>query len=125
MKFSFALFTIALAAVATAAPTADIAVPELVARDQLADHISCPILDCAKALASKVGSCAKAATSLGRNVIADAQCLAGVVSTVTNAVQLLPSSKGVVFYKVRSFPAKYPKLSTLVVPNSRQLQAVP
>ncbi|KAL1717390.1 hypothetical protein EV715DRAFT_292270 [Schizophyllum commune] len=85
MKFSFAIVTVVLAAVATAAPTADIAMPELVARDQLADHISCPILDCAKALASKVGSCAKAATSLGRNVIADAQCLAGVVSTVTNA----------------------------------------
>ena len=44
MKFSFALLTVALATVATAAPTADIAMPELVARDQLADHISCPIL---------------------------------------------------------------------------------
>ncbi|KAL1665487.1 hypothetical protein GGF50DRAFT_126397 [Schizophyllum commune] len=82
MKVIF-VFTAALAAVAYASPMPDVASP-LVARDQLADHISCPILDCAKGLASTVSACDKAAISLGRNVIADAQCLAQAVKTVTN-----------------------------------------
>ncbi|KAL1748708.1 hypothetical protein HDZ31DRAFT_60156 [Schizophyllum fasciatum] len=83
MKFSFVIFTAALAAVAQASPTPYVASP-LHARDQLADHISCPILDCAKGLASTVGACGKAVASLGRNVIADAKCLAQAVKTVTN-----------------------------------------
>ncbi|KAL1665485.1 hypothetical protein GGF50DRAFT_52604 [Schizophyllum commune] len=84
MKF-FAVLTLALVAVANAAPAVDTASTEVVAGNQLADHISCPILDCAKSLASNVSSCGKAVASLGRNVIADAQCLAAAVSTIANA----------------------------------------
>ncbi|KAI5889616.1 uncharacterized protein SCHCODRAFT_01101025 [Schizophyllum commune H4-8] len=86
MKLSFTVFTAALAAVAYA--SADVDATELVRRDRLVDHISCPLVcnpqSCLGSLAPSVATCGAALATAGANIFADISCLTAAVKTVTS-----------------------------------------
>ncbi|KAL1759494.1 hypothetical protein FB107DRAFT_271060 [Schizophyllum commune] len=82
MKVSFTVLTAALAAVAYASPEVD--ATELVRRDRLVDHISCPLVKCLGSLAPSVATCGAALATAGANIFADISCLTAAVKTVTS-----------------------------------------
>ncbi|KAL1748710.1 hypothetical protein HDZ31DRAFT_60158 [Schizophyllum fasciatum] len=82
MKLSVTTFVAMLAVVATASPTHE--APELVRRDRLVDHISCPLVKCLGSLAPSVATCGVALATAGANIFADVSCLTAAVKTVTS-----------------------------------------